>query len=140
MKKLRIFVSFDYECDRQYKYLLNCWNNQANIPFCFEDGSSDEIQSSDISVVKRALSAKIHQADYVLVIVGEDANRLHPDHKKIGERNWQNYEIATAKAWRIPLIAVQLKSSYSYPEELIGVNAKRCYDFSLESISKAIWR
>ena len=34
------FVSFDYDNDRQYKYLLEAWNKNPNFNFTFLDRSS----------------------------------------------------------------------------------------------------
>ena len=46
---MKIFVSFDFDNDRQYKYTLNMWNGNGNIDFEFNDVSTREIQSWDIS-------------------------------------------------------------------------------------------
>ena len=42
---MKIFVSFDFDNDRQYKYTLNMWAGNTNIDFSFNDGSTQEIQS-----------------------------------------------------------------------------------------------
>ena len=123
MAKPKIFVSFDFEKDRQYKYTLNMWNSNSNFEFTCDDRSPSEIQTESVSVVKNVLSRKINEAAVVVVIIGEDANRLHKDWREIGYRNWQNYEIAKAKELRKRLVAVQISSQYEYPEELRGVNA-----------------
>ena len=96
MAKPKIFVSFDIEKDRQYKYTLNMWNSNSNFEFTCDDRSPSEIQTESVSVVKNVLSRKINEAAVVVVIIGEDANRLHKDWREIGYRNWQNYEIAKA--------------------------------------------
>ena len=36
---MKIFVSFDFDNDRQYKYTLNMWASNANIDFSFNDRS-----------------------------------------------------------------------------------------------------
>lgn len=138
MIESKIFVSFDYEKDRNYKYLLEAWNKNEAFEFTFEDKSSNEINSWNISMIKNVLSRKINEANYVLVIIGEDANRLHPDYKQIGYRNWQNFEVAKAKALGKKLLAVQLQANYKYPEELKASEAIRVYSFSLEAINHAI--
>lgn len=138
MSKPKIFISFDFEKDRQYKYLLDAWNANSAFEFTCDDRSPREIQTDSVAVVKNVLSRKINEATAVVVIVGQDANKPHPDRLEIGYRNWQNYEVAKAKALGRKLIAVQLDSSYSYPEELLGANAIRVYSFTHEGITKAV--
>lgn len=138
MNKPKIFVSFDFEKDRQYKYILNAWNANSAFEFTCDDRSPSEIQTNSVSVVKNVLSRKINEATAVIVIVGQDANKLHPDWREIGYRNWQNYEIAKAKMLGKKLIAVQLDSHYQYPDELYGANATRVYSFTQAGIIKAV--
>jgi len=138
MAKPKVFVSFDFEKDRHYKYTLNMWNSNPNFEFTFDDRSPSEIQTESVSVVKNVLSRKINEALVVVVIVGVEANKLHKDWREIGYRNWQNYEIAKAKELRKKLIAVQISSQYEYPEELCGVNATRVYSFTQDAIIKAV--
>ena len=91
MVKPKIFVSFDFENDRNYKYTLNMWNANSNFEFTCNDKSPSEIQSWNIPTVKSVLSRKINEATYVVVIVGREANKLHKDYAHIGYRNWQNF-------------------------------------------------
>ena len=138
MVKKKVFVSFDFENDRHYKYILNGWDKNPNFDFEFDDKSSQEINSWNIGVVKRALSRKINEADYTLVIVGKEANKLHNDYKEIGYRNWQNYEVAKSKEHGNKLIGVKINSLYKSPEELLGSSAKWAMSFTQESIIKAL--
>lgn len=138
MSKAKIFVSFDFEKDRQYKYTLNMWNSNPQFEFTCDDRSPSEIQTDSVSVVKNVLSRKINEATAVIVIVGVDANKLHSDWREIGYRNWQNYEIAKAKELGKRLIAVQINSQYEYPEELKNSNATRVYSFTQDAIVKAV--
>lgn len=138
MYRTKIFVSFDFEHDRQYKYTLNMWNKNTSFEFTFNDHSSKEIKTNSVSVVKQVLSRKINEATAVIIIVGKYANSLHPDREEIGYKNWQNYEIAKAKELGKKLIAVQINSTYEYPEELKSVSAKRVYSFNQEDIIKAV--
>ena len=136
--KPKIFVSFDFENDRHYKYTLNMWNANSSFEFTCNDCSPSEIQSWNIPTIKAVLSRKINEATHVIVIVGKEANKLHKDHNYIGNRNWQNYEVAKAKELGKRLIAVQLNSQYEYPEELKGVQATRVYSFTHDDITKAV--
>ena len=138
MAKKKIFVSFDFEKDRHYQYTLNIWDKNPEFQFTCDDRSPSEIQTDSVAVVKNVLSRKINEATYVIVIVGEDANKLHKDWREIGYRNWQNYEIAKAKQLGKRIIAVQINSHYEYPEELKGVSAVRVYSFTQDAIIKAI--
>lgn len=138
MSKRKIFVSFDYENDRNYKYLLEAWNKNGQFEFEFDDKSSREINSWNIPTIKAALSRKINEADYTLVIVGKEANKLHRDKNLIGYRNWQNYEIAKSKENGNKLVAVKLDSNYESPNELLGVGASWAYSFTEEAIMKAV--
>ncbi len=136
--KTKIFVSFDFENDRNYKYTLNMWNANSTFEFTCNDKSPKEIQSWNISTIKSVLSRKINEATCVVVIVGKEANRLHKDRQLIGYRNWQNFEVAKAKELNKKIIAVQLNSSLEYPEELRNSGATRIYSFKHDDIVKAI--
>lgn len=82
MAKKRVFISFDYTNDKSYKYLLDAWDSNKNLDFVFEDCSADEIMSDNIPTIKAGLTRRINQSDYTLVIVGKEANKIHPDSKE----------------------------------------------------------
>ena len=138
MSKRKIFVSFDFENNRNYKYLLEAWNKNTEFDFEFDDKSSREINSWNISVIKSALTKKIKEADYTIVIVGEEANKKHKDCELIGYRNWQNFEIAKSKENGNKLIAIKINSLYESPEELLGSGASWAYSFKVDAIMEAV--
>ncbi len=138
MAKKKVFVSFDYENDKHFKFLLEAWDANPEFDFYFSDISSQEIQSWDISRVKAALTTKINQATYTLVIVGKYANSYHKDYKEIGYRNWLNYEIAKSKSAYNKLVAVKLDREYTSPDELLGAGAEWAMSFTKDSIIKAL--
>jgi hypothetical protein len=138
MAKKKVFVSFDYENDRHYKHLLEAWDANPDFDFHFSDLSSGEIQSDDISRVKAALTTKINQATYTLVIIGKEANKRHKDYKEIGYRNWQNFEIVKSIEACNRLVAVKIDKSYESPEEISGVGASWAMSFSRDAILKAL--
>lgn len=140
MSKKKVFVSFDYENDREYYYLMKAWNANPKFDFVFSDYSSREIQSDSISVVKSCLSKKIKEATYTLCIIGADANMLHPDWREIGFRNWQNFEVARSIEYGNKLVGVKIKSSYAAPEELRYASAKWAYSFTQAQIVNALDR
>ena len=138
MAKKKVFVSFDYENDKHYKFLLKAWDANPEFDFSFSDLSSQEINSWDVSRVKAALTRKINSATYTLVIVGKEANKKHADSYEIGYKNWLNFEIAKSKINRNKLVAVKLSSTYTSPDELLGSGAKWAMSFKQDSIIKAL--
>lgn len=138
MAKKKVFVSFDYDNDKHYKFLLEAWDANPDFDFYFSDLSSKEIKSWDIATVKRVLSAKINQANYTLVIVGEYANSQHKDSKEIGYKNWLNFEIAKSKEHKNKLIGIKIENTYTSPSELLGAGATWAMSFTKSSIIKAL--
>lgn len=138
MAKKKVFVSFDYENDRRYKYLLEAWDANPSFEFVFSDATPDEINTYNIGRIKAALTTKINSATYTLVIVGKEANKIHKDHKLIGFRNWINFEIHQSKLNRNKLVGVKLEKHYESPEELIGVSAQWALSFNQDSIIRAL--
>lgn len=138
MAKKKIFVSFDYDNDKKYKYMLEAWDANPNFEFGFADATPDEIDSKNIDRVKAVLTRKINDATYTLVIVGKEANKLHKHHKLIGFKNWINFEIHQSKLNRNKLIAVKIDKNYESPEELLGAHASWAMSFTKDAITKAI--
>lgn len=124
MAKKKVIVSFDYEHDKNYYYLLKAWDANSDFDFFFSDLTPSEIKTSSVAKVKQVLSTKIHDANYMIAIIGEHSDDQHPDHIEIGHKNWQAYEIAKNNEWGNKLIVVKISSSYSAPLEAYGVGAK----------------
>lgn len=138
MEKKSIFISFDYDNDKHYKFLLTALSNNSKFDFSFDDKSSGEINSSNISVVKGGLTRKINEAKYTLCIVGKYANSQHKDYALIGCKNWLNFEIQQSKLNNNKLIAIKIDNSYDSPEELLGSGAKWAKSFNVDAITKAL--
>lgn len=138
MAKKKVFVSFDYENDRHYKYLLEAWDKNSLFEFSFSDLSSKEINSWNISTVKSVLSRKINEATYTLVIVGAEANKKHKDSELIGNKNWQNFEIGNSKKWGNKLVGIKISSLYAAPDEILNSGAKWASSFKQEPILNAL--
>lgn len=138
MAKKRVFISFDYEDDRHYKNLLEAWDANSNFEFTFSDLTPTEIQSWRIDRIKAALTRKINQATYTLVIVGKNANKEHEDSEEIGYRNWINFEIAKSKENKNKLVGVKIKKSYDSPEELLNSGAEWAMSFTQDAILNAL--
>lgn len=138
MAKKKVFVSFDYENDRRYKYMLDAWDANKNMDFVFDDCSSDEIHSNSVYVVKAGLTRRINTTNYTLVIIGKEANKWHKDSDEIGYRNWINFEIAKSKENGNRLVAVKLDKSYESPKEIVGSGASWAMSFTQDAIIKAL--
>lgn len=138
MAKKKVFVSFDYDDDRNYKYLLNAWDANNSFDFLFSDLTPSEIQSSRVDRIKAVLTTKIRQATYTLVIIGKNANKKHPDSAEIGYRNWINFEIAKSKENGNKLVAVKIDWQYDSPEEIYNSGASWARSFTKDEIIKAL--
>ncbi len=138
MSKKRIFISFDYDHDRNYRYLLTALSKNPRSDIEFDDYTPEEIQSNDISRIKAVLTSKIRGATHILVIIGEHANSYHPDSHEIGERNWQWWEIKKGIEEGKNFIAVKINRSNQTPDPLNGINASWAMSYSVESILNAI--
>lgn len=138
MAKKTVFVSFDYEDDRDYKFLLQAWDANKDFEFSFSDRSSGEINSNNIGRVKAALTRKIKTAKHTLVIVGKNANKKHKDSDLIGYRNWINFEVAKSKECKNKIIGVKIDKSYKSPEELLDSGASWAMSFKQNSIISAL--
>lgn len=136
--KPKVFVSFDYENDRRYKNLFEAWSTNTRFQFTFQDFTSREIMSNDVSRVKAALSAKISSSTYVVVVIGAYANQLHPDATKIGCRNWINFEIQQAILYKKRVVGVRLHPSYVLPEKILSSKGKHVEGFSQTGIMNAL--
>lgn len=138
MAKKQVIISFDYEHDRHYYRLLKAWDANKYFDFFFSDLTPQEIKTKNVSVVKQVLSSKIHDANYMIAIIGAHSNELHPDYLKIGHRNWQAYEISKNFDHRNGLVAVKLNREYEAPVEAYNIGTKWVYSFNEYSIIKAL--
>jgi hypothetical protein len=137
-KTKKVFISFDYDHDRRYRYLLSALKENSGSRIDFEDLTPGEIQSYDVGRIKAALTRRIRASDCTLVIVGKHANGYHADRLRIGARNWQWWEIEKSKAEGNRLIAVKIERSNASPLPLVGAGAKWAHSFNVEAILKAI--
>lgn len=138
MAKKKVFVSFDWDNDKHYKFLLQAWDANPGFEFSFSDYSSTEINSWDIPTVKAALTRKINTATHTLVLVGKEANKKHADSVDIGYKNWLNFEVAKSKASGNKLIAVKLSSKNTSPDELLNSGASWAMSFARDTVLKAL--
>lgn len=137
---MKVFVSFDFDHDRLYKYLLEAWSENKNIRFSFEDKSSREINTNNIGRVKAALTAKIREADCLLAVIGKYSNSKHRDSDLIGYRNWQAFEIAKANEAGLKIVAVKLDKTFVGPNEIYNSGCSWAYSYTLDSIIDALYK
>lgn len=138
MAKKHVFVSFDYENDRHYKFLLEAWDANPDFDFLFADETPDEIDSNNVGRIKAALSSRINAATYTLVIIGKEANNWHRHHRLIGYRNWINFEVAKSREFGKKLVAVKIDRTYEPPEELLRASASWAMSFTQDAILRAL--
>ena len=138
MAKKRVFISFDYDDDKHYKFLLNAWSKNPDFDFEIVDRTPPEIQSDDIPTIKANLTKRIKSATHTLVIVGKNANKKHKDSAKIGYRNWITFEVAKSKEHGKKLVGAKIKKSCDSPEELLNSGAKWAMSFTHDAILKAL--
>ena len=129
MAKKKIFISYDYDNDKQYKNLLLAWDKNADFDFSFNDQSADvSIESTNAAVIKRAISAKINAATYFLCLVG----------KKTSKSSWVAWEIDKAKELKKKLVSVKIDATNTTPSGLLGAGASWAMSFTFDAIKKAI--
>lgn len=117
---------------------MSAWDANDNSDFSFNDKSSHEINSDNVGSVKTALTSRINDATYTLIIVGKEANKAHKDKDLIGYKNWINFETAKSKGAKNKLVAVKLDKSYESPEELLNSGASWAMSFKEDEIIKAL--
>lgn len=139
MARKKVFICFDYDHDRNYRYLLKALAENSGSDIEFEDLTPEEIQSDDTGRIKAALRRHIRETTHTLVVVGKHANSYHPKRDEIGARNWQWWEIEkSAEESGRKFIGVKIESSNAAPEPLLNKGATWARSFKVESILKAI--
>lgn len=136
--KKKVFISFDWEFDKQYRHLLLAWSNNKKFGIEFDDFTPDEIQSNNIGRVKAAITAKIKRASHVLVLIGENATTKHKDAAKIGHKNWICFEANKGKELNKKLVAVKLEKRFKAPNEVMNSGASWALSFNFEAIKNAL--
>jgi hypothetical protein len=138
MAKKNVFVSFDWDNDRHYKFLLEAWDANPNFSFVFADKTPEEINSYNIGRIKAGITTKVKDATYTLVIVGKEANKRHKHSQLIGHKNWINFEVYQSKQNRNKLVGIKLDKIFESPDELIDSGASWAMSFTQDAIIKAL--
>jgi hypothetical protein len=127
-QRKKIFVSYDYDNDRRYRFLLSAWDANKAFAFTFEDHSTPLINSTSAGPIKAAISRKMQEADYLLVIVGRHTHRSR----------WVAWEIDKAKELKLKLIAVKIDRTYISPGGLLGAGATWAQSFTADGVARAV--
>lgn len=138
MARKKVCVSFDFEHDKQYYYLMKAWNSNPDFEFTFNDMTTKEIRSESVSTVKNVLIRKIGEANYMVAIIGSHSHELHPDRKEIGYSNWQAYEIAVNHRKGNGLVCVYLDLHSKLPSDVKNLSAEFVYSFNEKGIIAAL--
>ncbi|EZH67937.1 hypothetical protein DH09_08455 [Bacillaceae bacterium JMAK1] len=128
----KVFISYDYDEDANYKRLLTAWSKNESDYFkgiSFDDGSTDiSINSHDEAAIRRAISRRLNTCDKIIVLIGKDTHKS----------KWCRWEIEKAAELGLKFVAVKLESSNTTPTELYGKSATWAHSFTKDSIEKAI--
>lgn len=131
MAKKKVFVSYDHSEDLHYKDILRAWDANDNFDFEFDQRSPNEaIDSTNASAIKGALTTKMKQAKYLLVIVGA----------KSYSSKWMNWEITQAKSLdpKLKLAAVKIARTNTLPSGLTTSNTAIATGFTHAGIIAAL--
>lgn len=126
----KVFVSYDHSEDAHYRDLLTAWD--ANTDFNFEidlRSPTVPIDSDRAGVVQAALTKKMKESEYILVIVGEKSHAS----------KWMKWEIDRAKQddTKLRFAAVKTKSNNPNPVNLPSYTAI-ANEFKLDKIEAAL--
>ena len=129
MARRRLFISYDYDHDRNHKNLLLAWDANDEFDFSLVDVSADvSIDSDDAAVIKRSIAAKIGTATHFLCLVGRYTYRS----------SWVAWEISKAVELDKRIVAVKIDGANTTPSGLLGVGAKWAMSFTFGAIKKAM--
>lgn len=131
MAKPKAFVSYDHSEDAHYKRLLQAWDANPDFDFEFDSrGPNVAIDSTDASVVKAALTARMKSATHLLVLVGA----------KSSKSKWMAWEIDRAKQSdvKLKLAGVKLAKDNETPPGLLNVGMSWATSFERDRVVDAL--
>ena len=129
MATKKVFISYDYDNDRDYKNLLIAWSKNSDFDFFVNDQSTDiSINSTDSAVVKRAISTAINGSTYFLCLVG----------KQTYKSPWVDWEIKKAIELGKRLVVVKIDMGNTTPPALLNRKASWAMSFTFDGIKKAL--
>jgi len=131
MGKKKVFVSYDHSEDLKYKDLLRAWDANSEFDFEFDQRSPNKpIDSEEAGPIKAALTKKMLESDYLLVIVGA----------KTYSSKWMKWEIDRAKQQdtKLKLAAVKIEAGNTLPTGISSSNTVIVNGFTLSNITSAL--
>lgn len=124
-----VFISYDYNSDKEDKDRLLGWNGEHELELTSYDNALDvELDSHEAAAVKQEIADRIGHASHFLCIVGKETYRT----------GWAKWKIQKALELDKKLIAVKLDSLNNSPASLQRRDVSWCMKFNLASIKKAI--
>jgi hypothetical protein len=131
MGKKKVFVSYDHSEDLKYKDMLRAWDANTEFDFEFDQRSPNKaIDSEDAGPIKTALTKKMLESDYLLVIVGAKAY----------SSKWMKWEIDRAKQLdtKLKLAAVKIELGNTLPTGISTSNTAIVSGFTLINITSVL--
>jgi len=128
-KNNKVFIGYDYDCDKAAKDRLLGWDVNKEFDFSSYDRSVDVAVDSEQAVaIKQDLAARIRDASYLLCIVGKESYRS----------GWMAWEIRKAVELKKKLVAAKTDSTNNSPTALQRIGASWSTTFNFDSIKKAM--
>ena len=126
-KKKKIFVSYDYSEDCNYKELLNAWSKNPKFDFKIKDESTDvSIKSKNTDYIKQCIAKKIQVCDVFLVIIGKETYKSE----------WvTDYEIPKAFELNKKIVGILINEKNKIPESFKKYGDLLCSEFKSEQIT-----
>jgi hypothetical protein len=129
MARKRVFISYDYTKDKNYKNLVLAWDKNEDLDFSFYEMSVEvSVDSSDAAAIKRDISARISDSSHFLCLVGKYTHKSR----------WVDWEIKKAVELKKKIVAVQLEKNTTTPNALYGVGTSWALSFNFDVIKKAL--
>lgn len=131
MGKKKVFVSYDHSEDLKYKDILRAWDANTEFDFEFDQRSPNKpIDSEEAGPIKAALTKKMLESEYLLVIIGA----------KTYSSKWMKWEIDRAKQsdTKLKLAAVKIESVNTLPTGISSSNTAIVSGFTLSNITSAL--
>ena len=129
MAKNKVFIGYDYDCDKAAKERLLDWDVNKEFDFSSYDRPFDvAVDSEQAAVFKQDPAARIGDSSHFLCIVG----------KETYHSAWMAWEIRKAIELKKRLVAAKTDSTNNSPTAMQGVGASWSTIFNFDSIKKAM--
>lgn len=124
-----VFISYDFDNDKEYKNLIIAWDENDEFDFQVYDESVDvSVDSDDAASIRRVISRRIKQSDVFLCLVGKYTHRSE----------WVEWEIEKADELNKDFAAVKIEKGNETPSALYGKDAEWAYTFNFKRVKEAI--